>query len=100
MSWKTPFIVYRMTQDNKLEEIFWAEDLNKAKYWLTYIAQLGDVLTRTPAHPKNTSGLPEYWSHKEQSGKTVTDKEKWLKMYSFSDFQSQFPHEEAAKNDA
>lgn len=94
MDWKSPFIVYRIEADGKLREVFHAKDIQKAKYWLSYIAEVGDVLTKTPAHPKNASGKPEYWSHKESSGQAVTSMEKWLKMHSLSNFESVSPAEQ------
>ena len=81
MSWKTPFAVYRLSPDGKLTEVFQAEDLKKAKYWLTYIAQPGDVLCKTPLHPKHSkaSGFPEYWSHKAHSGTPSSAEGEWKK---------------------
>lgn len=79
MDWTSPFIVYRISADGKLEEVFHADDLKKAKYWLTYIAQPGDVLCKTPKHPKHSgsSKCPEYWSHKELSGTPTTKEDSW-----------------------
>jgi len=79
MSWTSPFIIYRITVDAKVEEVFRCEDLKKAKYWLAYIAEPGDVLCKTPAHPKHskTSNAPEYWSHKEKSGSSVSNEREW-----------------------
>ena len=96
MDWKSPFIVYRINSENKLEEVFWAEDIKKAKYWLTYIAQPGDVLCKTPAHPKHSksSGKPEYWSHKEASGQPATNQEAWKKLACKSSEEPEFPVEQ------
>ena len=79
VDWNAPFVVYRITVEGKLEEVFCAQDLKKAKYWLTYIAQPGDVLCKTPIHPKHsgTSKSPEYWSHKGQSGTPCAKEEEW-----------------------
>ncbi len=79
MDWSSPFIVYRINAEGKLEEVFHAEDLKKAKYWLTYIAQPGDVLCKTPKHPKHSgqSKTPEYWSHKDSSGTPMTKEDAW-----------------------
>jgi hypothetical protein len=79
MDWKSPFVIYRINPDSTVEEVFQAEDLKKAKYWLTYIAQAGDVLCKTPLHPKHSkqTSKPEYWSHKEKSGKLGSDESQW-----------------------
>jgi hypothetical protein len=79
MEWSSPFVIYRVKEDAGVEEVFCAEDLKKAKYWLTYIAQPWDVLCKTPLHPKHskTSKCPEYWTHKEGVGKLSTDESKW-----------------------
>ena len=77
MDWKVPFIIYRITPDGKLEEVFFAEDFKAATYWLTYIAQPGDVLCKTPLHRKHShaSQRAEYWSHKEGQCGPVSSEE-------------------------
>ena len=82
MSWSTPFVIYRFTADARVEEVFSASDIQKVKYWLTYIAQPGDLLCRTPIHPKHSKGTstPEYYGHKEDSGKPSWSKEEWEKF--------------------
>jgi hypothetical protein len=79
MTWKSPFVVFRFTSKGTVEEVYQGEDLEGAKYWLTYIAEAGDVLCRTPSHPRHTKKgpAPEYWSHKEQSGKVRMDERQW-----------------------
>lgn len=96
MSWSSPFIVYRISESGQIEEVFRAEDIKKAKYWLSYIAQPGDVLCRTPMHPKHSgaSGSPEYWSHKESSGKTSVAEEDWKSYASSKNFNLEFPTSE------
>ena len=81
MEWKSPYIVYRINAQAALEEVFWTESIKDAKYWLTYIAQPGDVLCKTPVHPKHSKEgpTPEYWSHKEASGQPCTNEEAWRK---------------------
>lgn len=97
MPWGSPFVVYRLTKDGKLEEVFRAEDLKKAKYWLTYIAQPWDVLCKTPAHPKHSksNNKPEYWSHKEQSGVPTTEENRWREYLNKSSPNADFPDEQA-----
>jgi hypothetical protein len=75
MEWRVPFVVFRPDSTGNFEEIFQTADFKKAKYWLTYIAEVGDVLCRTPNHPKYAGGdgLPEYVSHKIAAGKLDND---------------------------
>ncbi len=98
MDWSAPFIVYRVSAEGKLEEVFHADDLKKAKYWLTYIAQPGDVLTRTPAHPRHSDGRPTYWSHKEESGTPSSKKEDWEKFAKTRIQEVQFPEEQLSES--
>ncbi|MDC0357897.1 hypothetical protein OAO01_03705 [Oligoflexia bacterium] len=93
MSWSSPFIVYRAVENGALEEVYYAKDLKKAKYWLTYIGQPGDVLCKTPAHSRHDKDVPEYWSHKDTSG-TCTDKDAWVKMVAERSCSLDFPTEE------
>ena len=80
MEWLSPFIVYRVDPSGSLVEVFHTNDLKKAKYWLTYIAEAGDVLCRTPAHPRyeNKVGAAEYIQHKLSGGKLATSFEDWV----------------------
>ena len=94
MNWKSPFIVYRVSENGKLEEVFHAEDLKKAKYWLTYIAQPGDVLCQTPAHPRNEGDKPRYWSHKQKSGTPSSDQKGWEAFARESSWQEEWPGEQ------
>lgn len=96
MKWKCPFIVYRITAENRLEEVFHCDEIKKARYWLQYIAQAGDVLCRTPLHPKHSkiTQRPEYWSHKEKSGKTVSEAAGWKKFAESCNFAGDFPEEQ------
>lgn len=97
MAWQSPFIVYRLSPDGKLTEVFRCDDLRKAKYWLSYIAEPGDVLCKTPAHPKHskTSNAAEYWSHKVQSGNAVSDESRWKNLVSSQGVSVSFPEEES-----
>ena len=96
MDWQTPFIIYRITEDGKWQEVYYAADMQKAKYWLTYIAQPGDVLCRTPSHPKHSkqSKSPEYWCHKETSGTPSSTKDTWLKLIREKNASEQLPEEQ------
>ncbi len=96
MEWKSLYIVYRITENTDLLEVFHCDDIKKAKYWLQYIAQAGDVLTKTPKHPKHSksSNRPEYWSHKESSGTPVSLESKWQQYLKKQNFEITFPEEQ------
>lgn len=99
MDWKSPFIVYRITPEGKLEEVFHCQDLKKAKYWLTYVAKAGDVCCRTPAHPKHSgkSKAPEYFGHKETSGQASSKPADWEKIAKNNKCDAKFPEEQLTK---
>ena len=98
MEWLSPFIVYRIDSSGSLIEVFHASDLKKAKYWLTYIAEVGDVLCRTPAHPRHESkiGPAEYMQHKVSAGKLATSFEDWLAGSRLKDFTT-FPKDQTVE---
>jgi hypothetical protein len=98
MEWKACYIVYRITQNADLLEVFHCDDIKKAKYWLQYIAQPGDVLTKTPIHPKHSksSKCPEYWSHKEKNGLPISQEAKWQAYIKKINFNGNFPEEQQA----
>lgn len=96
MEWKAPFVVYRVIEGGKLEQVFVAEDFQAASYWLTYIAQAGDVLCKTPLHKRHSHQSPraEYWSHKGPDRGPVTDEERWRKLMAKKNFTGEFPEEQ------
>src|SRR5215210_2892891 len=95
MNWTTPFVIYRITNEGKLDEVYHAGDLKMAKYWLQYIAQPGDVLCKTPVHPKHSkSGTrAEYWSHKDTGG-PATNEDQWRSHASKNHCSADFPDEQ------
>lgn len=99
MAWSSPFIIYRISPEGKLTEVFRCEDIKKAKYWLSYIAEPGDVLCKTPAHPKHSkaSNSAEYWSHKVHSGNAVSDERLWQKFLTKKGCNIVFPEDECAQ---
>lgn len=96
MDWRSPFIVYRISGNGKLEEVFHAEDIDKARYWLTYIAKPGDVLCKTPKHPSHSGAgkSAEYWSHKEPSGTPLAKEEAWKALAEAKGGTVEFPEEQ------
>ena len=96
MDWKVPFVVYRITHDGKLEEVFLAEDFKAATYWLTYIGQKGDVLCKTPLHRKHSHATQhaEYWSHKDAGRDPITSEDAWKKLVADKHFSGEFPDQQ------
>ena len=82
MSWATKFVVYRLSPSGQLDEVFQTDDMKKAQYWIKYIALVGDILCRTPNHPKHSkqTQIAEYWMHKESSGDAIADPDGWKKQ--------------------
>lgn len=93
MEWKSPFAILRLTSEGKAEVVQLPEDLTKAKYWLQYIAEPFDVLCKTPAHPKHSkkTDKPEYWAHKERSGKPAYSEGDWKKHWESNGWDNVFP---------
>lgn len=79
MSWKSTYVILRLSNEGSLTEVFQSDDLKKTKYWLSYIGEVGDLMCRTPNHPKHSrkNSEPEYFSHKEEAGKAGMDESKW-----------------------
>jgi hypothetical protein len=95
MEWHSNFVIYRVLPDGKLLEIFNANSLKDAKYWITYIAEPGDLLCNTPLHPKHSKKdkYPEYWCHKPLKGRVSSDQEDWKKIAQQRSFNFVFPQE-------
>ena len=73
MDWTYQYIIYRIQEGGQPEEVYHASLNKDVTYWLQYVAEVGDVLCLTPAHKRNPTDGPKYFSHKEKSGKTVRD---------------------------
>jgi hypothetical protein len=96
MDWTATYIVYRIGSTGNLEEVYHSSELKQAKYWLTYIGLPGDVLCKTPVHPKHTKGTKkaEYWSHKAQSGTPSNEEKEWREFARRRNFTADFPEEQ------
>lgn len=83
MNWETTYVVFRQQDGGKATIVHSPADLSSAKYWMQYIAEPFDVLCKTPIHPKHTKKLeiPEYWAHKEKSGKLAYQEADWRKVW-------------------
>ncbi len=95
MDWKTPYVIYRLNTEGHTQIVFTPEDITKAKYWLQYIAEPLDVLCKTPLHPKHSkkSETPEYWAHKEKTGKPDYTEANWRKEWEGLGWNKEFPAE-------
>lgn len=95
MDWKTQYVIYRVNASGSLEEVFHTNDMKKAKYWLNYIGQPGDVCCRTPLDPKHTkqTKIAEYWCHKVASKVTSSDRNQWDALAKEKKFNNNFPEE-------
>jgi hypothetical protein len=80
MKWEVPYVIFRHKGQGAFEEVFQTSDFKKAKYWLTYIAEIGDVLCRTSLHNRHShkNEVPEYFSHKKKSGTVSSDEKDFL----------------------
>ena len=82
MAWKSKFVVFRPdANNNSCAEVFHSDDIQKANYWIKYIALAEDALFTTPAHPKNQTSKPTYRCHKVQSGTVETNQSDWEKRF-------------------
>lgn len=80
MSWKSPYIIVRVT-DGVATVIHEAALVKDARYYLQYIAQPGDALFQTAAHPKYSgSGGPTYQGHLLKRGNIQHDEAAWLAL--------------------
>lgn len=81
MDWLTSYVVLRFTEECRFCEVYETNDVRKAKYWLGFIGEEGDVLCRTPKHQKFTGDTmaPEYCCHKEGTGTggIFADERRW-----------------------
>jgi hypothetical protein len=82
-NWNLPYVVFRISGEERVREVFATTDFQKAKYWMTYIAESGDVLCKTTKHPKHSKKgeSPEYWGHKEQSGQMISNEKDWIEHF-------------------
>lgn len=97
MSWYSPFVIYRINSEGELIEVYRADDIKKARYLLSYIAKPGDILCRTPAHPKHSqeTQFPEYCSHKEEHNQTSSNIAEWQCYANQMNWCARFPTEQS-----
>jgi hypothetical protein len=75
------YVFCRITGPGTTEFVHSAAGIKDAKYWLTYIAQPGDALCQTPAHPKyNGNGEPTYYAHLVKRGSIAYNEAEWKEL--------------------
>ena len=81
MNWEQPYVILRAKQNGEVEVAHEASTIKDARYWLNYIAEPGDALFQTPAHPKHTAGHNlEYKAHLIGRKEVGYDETAWLQM--------------------
>ena len=79
MAWDKPYIVIRVGEDGNAAVVHSALNIKDARYWLQYIAQAGDALFQTPAHPKCAGqDKPSYYAHLIARGKIAHEESFWI----------------------
>lgn len=93
IDWQSPFVIYRVDDSGGLTQVHEAANLKDAKYWLTYIAEPGDVLCRTPKNQNHSgkSTSAEYFCHKQQSGQPGHNEGQWREMPKTKKLTAGFP---------
>ena len=83
MTWLMPYIIVRCDGNGASIKVHEADKIKDARYWLSYIAQPGDALFQTPAHPKHEGGdKPIYKAHLIDRGNVGYEEQDWLRMIS------------------
>jgi hypothetical protein len=81
VSFKSAYVVVRVTPEGVVSVAHTANTIKDARYWLQYIAEPGDAVFQTPAHPKYAGGGDlKYQSHLVKRGEIVYDEAKWKKQ--------------------
>lgn len=99
MEWISQFVVYRIDTDCSLIEVYHTDDIKSAKYWMQYIAEPGDLLCKTPLHPRHSkaSKRAEYWSHKARDNSLCREEDDWNDLASRRNFDFVFPAEQLSE---
>lgn len=79
MAFRNPYVIVRLEEGGQVKLVKASHSLKDVKYWLNYIAEPGDAIFLTPAHPKydGGTGVPTYNSHLVKRGQVEYDKGKW-----------------------
>ena len=81
MAWEKPYVILRTDGNGTLGKVHEAEMIKDARYWLSYIAQPGDAIFQTPAHPKHETGEKLlYKAHLISRGKVGYDEAEWIRI--------------------
>ena len=80
-NWKIPYIIIRVSADGSVSKVHETEKIKDARYWLSYIAQPGDAIFQTPAHPKHEGGESIlYKAHLVGRGDISYNAEEWSEL--------------------
>ncbi|MCC6932896.1 MAG: hypothetical protein IT292_06550 [Deltaproteobacteria bacterium] len=80
-TWTIPYIIVRVGSDGSVTKIHETEKIKDARYWLSYIAQPGDAIFQTPAHPKHDGGESIlYKAHLIERGNVGYDADQWSRL--------------------
>ena len=86
-----PWAIFRPSSDGNLILVHQAEKLQDARYWLMYIAEVGDALFKTSLHNRYVgNGEPSYESHLVQRQKSEHDEAKWRKQVGLENVEIKF----------
>jgi hypothetical protein len=81
MNWEKPYVILRTKEGGECEQVHEADTIKDARYWLNYIAEPGDAIFKTPAHPKHeNSDKLEYKAHLISRKDIGYDEQSWLQM--------------------
>ena len=81
MNWAHPYVIVRTKEGGEVDIAHTSETLKDARYWLNYIAEPGDALFETPAHPKHAGGQGlTYKAHLIGRKEVGYDESAWLQM--------------------
>lgn len=81
MELSKPWAIFRLSTDGTLKLVHQAEKMQDARYWLMYIANIGDALFKTSFHPRYSGdGQPIYESHLIERQKCEHNEDKWRKQ--------------------
>lgn len=75
------YVVLRAERSGKAKLLHGADNIKDARYWLSYIAEPGDAIFTTSAHPKYVgTGEPKYFAHLVGRKNMAYDEQQWRKQ--------------------
>lgn len=78
MAIEKPWAIFRPGSEGRMVLVHQADKIQDAKYWLMYIAEVGDALFKTKLHPRYSGeGAPAYESHLIKRRESEHNEQKW-----------------------